>query len=61
MKLFSVCQSCDWAPKPYDGDREWGDFDKCLKCGKAMDVWTESGVRNEEYRMGIIPRDKVAR
>lgn len=61
MKLFSVCQSCDWAPKPYDGDRQWGDFDKCPKCGKAMDVWTESGVRNEEYRMGIIPRDKVAR
>lgn len=50
MKLFSVCPTCDWSPKPYDGKRQWGDFDKCPKCGKVMDVWTESGVRNEENR-----------
>lgn len=46
-----VCPACDWSPKPYDGKRQWGDFDKCTKCGEVMDVWTESGVRNEEARI----------
>lgn len=52
MKLFSICPICDdpnWG-KPYDGARRWGDFDKCPKCGQAMDVWTESGIRNEMTR-----------
>lgn len=49
MKLFSVCVPCD-EQKPYDGDRAWGDFDKCQRCGETMDVWTESGVRNQLMR-----------
>lgn len=49
MKLFSVCVPCD-EQKPYDGHRQWGDFDKCAKCGAVMDVWTESGIRNQEVR-----------
>lgn len=56
MELFSVCPSCeDWSPMPYDGQREWGDFDKCPRCGTVMDVWTESGVRNEEARLKKEP------
>lgn len=54
MKLFSVCRVCDWSPKPYDGKRHWGDFDKCVRCGEVMDVWTESGVRNEEARLPAL-------
>lgn len=50
MKLFSVCAACAWSPKPYDGKRQWGDFDKCSRCGEMMEVWTESGIRNEEVR-----------
>jgi len=50
MKLFSVCPACTFEPKPYDGQRQWGDFDKCPKCSEIMDVWTESGIRNEETR-----------
>ena len=49
MKLFSVCVPCD-EQKPYDGHRKWGDSDKCAKCGAVMDVWTESGIRNQEGR-----------
>jgi isoleucyl-tRNA synthetase len=44
IKLFSVCVPCDQI-KPYDGQRLWGDFDKCSKCNEIMDVWTESGVQ----------------
>lgn len=49
MILSSVCISCD-VLLPYDGSRAWGDFDKCPKCKGIMDVWTESGVRNENAR-----------
>lgn len=52
MKLYSICLPCDgptWA-NPYDGTRHFGDFDKCQKCGEIMDVWTESGIRNEMTR-----------
>jgi hypothetical protein len=54
MNLFSVCPAscCDFDPKPYDGKRAWGDFDRCPKCNEIMDVWTESGVRNERIRQG---------
>lgn len=52
MKLFSVCHVCEFEPKPYDGAREFGDFDRCQKCSSIMDVWTESGVRNESNRLG---------
>lgn len=52
MKLFSVCPTCEFDPKPYDGNRAWGDFDRCPECNEAMDVWTESGVRNESFRLG---------
>lgn len=56
MKLFSVCPTCPkFEPKPYDGNRSWGDFDKCPTCGSVMEVWTESGVRNEQYRLGNRP------
>jgi len=56
MNLFSVCPKCsvfDWAAEPYDGKRPWGDFDRCTECGSVMDVWTESGVRNEESRIAL--------
>jgi len=53
MKLFSVCPTCVFEPKPYDGERKWGDFDRCAKCGAIMNVWTESGVRNEQARQAI--------
>lgn len=56
MKLFSVCAPCD-LQKPYDGNRQWGDFDNCSKCGEIMDVWTESGIRNAEAR-GDISRTR---
>lgn len=52
MKLYSVCQVCDdigWG-NPYDGSRPFGDFDKCPKCKEVMDVWTESGIKNEMTR-----------
>lgn len=49
MKLFSVCVPCDQT-QPYDGQRVWGDFDKCPKCDEIMEVWTESGVRNARWR-----------
>lgn len=53
MKLYSVCPVCDdpgWGT-PYDGrSRKWGDFDKCPKCGEIMDIWTESGIKNEMTR-----------
>lgn len=52
MKLYSICLPCDgptWA-NPYDGTRQFGDFDKCPKCGEVMDVWTESGICNEFMR-----------
>lgn len=58
MNLFAVCRTCDWNPKPYDGKRQWGDFDKCTKCGNVMDVWTESGVRNEEARIAFSTTDR---
>jgi len=54
MKLFSVCINCvEWLPAPYDGNRKWGDFDTCPRCFKTMEVWTESGVRNEESRIAL--------
>lgn len=53
MNLYSVCLPCTgptWE-NPYDGKtRQFGDFDKCPKCGDVMDIWTESGVRNEMTR-----------
>jgi hypothetical protein len=49
MKLFSVCVPCD-EQQAYDGKRQWGDFDKCPKCREIMEVWTESGIRNQEAR-----------
>lgn len=52
MKLFSVCPSCEFAPQQYDGQRKWGDFDKCPTCGRTMDVLTEAGVSNERARIG---------
>jgi Zn-finger nucleic acid-binding protein len=52
MRLYSVCPECDWNPRPYDGDRAFGDLDKCPNCGQLMDVWTDRGVRNEEIRQG---------
>lgn len=52
MKLYSVCPACDFDPKPYDGNRKWGDFDQCPKCNAIMDVWTEADVRNERVRLG---------
>lgn len=52
MNLFSVCPACEeFDPKPYDGNRVWGDFDKCPKCNSIMDVWTQSGVQNEQMRL----------
>lgn len=51
MKLFSVCTHCD-LKNDYDGSRPWGDFDRCPECNEVMEVWTASGVRNEEYRFG---------
>ena len=54
MKLFSVCPKCPgFRPRPYDGSRNWGDFDSCFECGTVSDVWTESGVKNEMARLGI--------
>lgn len=54
MKLFSVCPTCpEFKAQPYDGQRAWGDFDKCAECGTTMDVWTESGVRNEQARLKL--------
>lgn len=57
MNLFSVCPSCNFDPKPYDGQRQWGDFDRCPKCRAIMDVWTEHGVQNENMRrsLGMVP------
>ena len=49
MKLFSVCEQCDEI-KPYDGNRTFGDLDLCDGCKEPMNVWTESGVRNENWR-----------
>lgn len=49
MRLFSVCAPCN-KMHSYDGSREFGDFDRCLQCGEVMDVWTESGVVNENAR-----------
>jgi hypothetical protein len=49
MILFSVCVPCD-EQKPFDGRRDWGDFDKCPKCGKDMEIWTEAGIRNQQIR-----------
>jgi len=56
MNLFSVCPACPFDPKPYDGNRVWGDFDRCPKCGEIMDVLTESGVRNDERRTLALPQ-----
>jgi hypothetical protein len=52
MKLYSVCPVCndpDWQT-PYDGSRLFGDLDRCAQCTAIMDVWTESGIRNEMLR-----------
>lgn len=49
MILFSVCEPCNVA-QAYDGARMWGDFDKCEKCKRVMNVWTESGLQNENFR-----------
>ena len=55
FQLYSVCPACDVpdTSNPYDGQRQFGDFDKCPKCGEVMDVWTESGVRNEQNRREV--------
>lgn len=54
MKLYSVCPICDdpGGSTPFDGARAFGDFDQCAKCNAIMDVWTESGIRNEKTRRG---------
>ena len=49
MRLFSVCEPCNKA-HPYNGMREFGDFDRCSMCGETMDVWTENGIMNENAR-----------
>lgn len=49
MILFSVCEPCN-EMTIYDGNRAFGDFDKCPACKGIMDVWTDSGVRNENSR-----------
>ena len=58
MKLFSVCAPCDVAID-YDGNRAWGDFDRCTKCHAVMDVWTDSGLRNENYRRFLAKVPKI--
>jgi len=55
MRLFSVCVPCD-KQKPYDGQRTWGDLDECPCCGELMDIWTESGIRNQEVRRALEPK-----
>lgn len=51
MALYSVCMPCGlhW---DYDGKRTFGDFDTCPQCSNIADVWTESGIRNEQARRG---------
>ena len=55
MKLFSVCPACDFDPKPFDGSRTFGDLDQYPKCNATMNIWTESGIRNEKVRLGWGP------
>lgn len=52
MRLFSFCYDCEVLQdyRNPEAKRMFGDFDKCPKCSGTMELWTESGVRNENDR-----------